>query len=465
MDENLICNQNSTLLDALDAINKNAKGVVFIVDDSDRLVNILTDGDARRALLAGGQLQDPINPFIEGKKFVYCKRSDPVKEILKKLGQKISILPVVDNDNKVVDYYEYHRDLKVPIAAPNLAGNEFKYLTDAFLSSWISSAGPYITQFENDFANYVGTIKGAACANGTVALHLALMALGVGPGDEVIVPDLTFAATINAVLYVGATPVLVDIDKDSWCIDPAQIAKHITNRTKAVIVVHLFGQACDMSAIDDLRKKHGFYIVEDCAQAHGAEYKGQRVGSFGDISCFSFFGNKIITTGEGGMCLTNNADWDASMRVLRDHGMNKTRRYWHDVVGYNYRMTNLQAAIGVAQLERISENLAHRSAIEQQYCASLANIKGLECQQFLPDRTKVVWLLAVLVPVDKRDDILAAIKEAGIDARPFFYPLSTMPIYQQYKTENSVSLDVSSRGINLPGYEFVDVADIVRQQL
>ena len=215
----------------------------------------------------------------------------------------------------------------IPIAEPQIGRNELNNLVSAFNSTWISSIGPYITQFEEEFSNYCGMKYGVSTSNGTTALHLALAALGVSEGDEVIVPDITFAATINAVLYVGATPVIVDIEEDGWCIDCDEIEKAITPRTKAIIPVHIYGQPCNMGRIVEIAKKYGLFIVEDCAEAHGAMFDEKKVGSFGDISCFSFFGNKIITTGEGGMCLTNNDELNLKMRVLRDHGMNKQFKY------------------------------------------------------------------------------------------------------------------------------------------
>ena len=247
------------------------------------------------------------------------------------------------------------------------------------------------------FSSYCGVAHGVATSNGTVAIHLALEALDIGSGDEVIVPDLTFAASINAILHAGATPVVVDVKQESWCIDPKEVAKAITPKTKAIVPVHVYGQACDMDAIMDLANEHNLYVIEDAAEAHGALYKGKKVGSFGDIACFSFYGNKIITTGEGGMCVTNSEDLNNRMRVLRDHGMNKTKRYWHDEVGFNYRMTNLQAAIGCGQLERIDEIISQRREVELNYKKKLQSIDFIEWQTDLEDRQRVVWLVSALI--------------------------------------------------------------------
>jgi perosamine synthetase len=321
---------------------------------------------------------------------------------------------------------------------------------DAFLSTWISSSGEYIKKFEDQFSTYSDCNYGVAVSNGTVALHLALVTLGIGSGDEVIVPDLTFAATINTVLHANATPVIVDIEKNSWCIDPKEIEKAITPRTKAIVPVHLYGQPCDMDAIMKIAKKHGLFVVEDCAEAHGARYKGKKAGSFGDIGCFSFYGNKVITTGEGGMCVTNNPGLDEKMRVLRDHGMSKTKKYWHEYIGYNYRMTNLQAAIGLAQLERIDEIHKDRERIESSYLKELSALKGLEFQKSdLRHRNKITWLVCALIKKN-RDKYLLKLQQNGIEVRPFFYSLGDMELYSKYVFSNKVSKEISAMGINFP---------------
>lgn len=344
-------------------------------------------------------------------------------------------------------------EFRVPISTPDLSGNELKYIVDCVNSGWISSQGQYVQRFEKDFANFTQSKFGIAVMNGTVALHLALLALDIGEGDEVIVPDLTFAATINAVLYVGARPVIVDVDADDWCISPAAIEKAITTKTKAIIPVHLYGQVCKIDTIMKIARKYNLKVIEDCAEAHGAEYEGQKVGSFGDIGCFSFFANKIITTGEGGMCVTNSESLAEELRVLRDHGMTKSKRYWHEKVGYNYRITNLQAAIGCAQLEKICLILKQRNAIEKLYIEELKNIEEISFQRNFDDRKKVTWLTsALLSSTVNREVFIDKMSEVGIDIRPFFYPLTAMPIYSRFShsRENSVALKFSQCGINLP---------------
>jgi perosamine synthetase len=445
----MICSVEENLIVAWKIINENGKGIVFICDENKKLLGILTDGDIRSFLLGNNNLNSSI-VGVMNTKFVYARDTTKTSEILSLFNERIKIIPLVDIDFRLVDFMEYSTNIHIPVAVPDLKGKEFEYLTDAFLSTWISSTGKYINRFEKEFAAYCKTDYGVAVSNGTVALQLAMDVLGVGPGDEVIVPDLTFAATINTVLHRNATPVIVDVEEDSWCIDPKEILKAITPKTKAIIPVHVYGQVCAMDEIMKIAKQHNLYVIEDCAEAHGAEFNGEKVGSIGHIGCFSFYGNKIITTGEGGMCLTNDAELDRKMRVLRDHGMSKEKRYWHDYVGYNFRMTNLQAAIGVAQLERIEEILANRNIVEKEYKKKLEDINSIEFQRDnLANRKKIVWFVCILVEGD-RDKFIEELNKEGIDARPFFYPLSEMPIYKEYVFSNAVCKKISAKGVNLP---------------
>lgn len=460
----MVCSYRSTIKETMVCIEKNLKGIAFLSDDSCRLMGVMTDGDIRRLLINGCGMNDIVQKHMR-REFVYATANDNSKDIARKFDSGVKIIPIVDDDMKLISYAEYNKNMHIALAQPQLTGNEYKYLIDAFLSTWISSTGKYVTQFEENFSNYCGVKYGVAVSNGTVALHLALTALGIGVGDEVIVPDITFAATINAVIYTGATPVIVDIEEDSWCMDPDEIEKAITSKTKAIIPVHIYGQPCDMGKICDIAKNNNLYVVEDCAEAHGAEWNGRKIGSFGDIACFSFYGNKVITTGEGGMCITDSEELNDKMRILRDHGMSRKRKYYHEVVGFNYRMTNLQAAVGVAQLERIDDILEWRSKLEEQYREALLGKDGVVIQRNdLPDRKKIAWLVSILVEDRKRNRILEKLKENGIDARSFFVPLSEMDIYRKFAKECKNSKRISRMGINLPtAYEVVkrDVKKIV----
>ncbi len=457
------CKKIATIKEAMLKIEKNRIRTVFLVDEKDKLCGVVTDGDIRRGLLDGAGLNDSVS-ILSKDNFEYAKWNDSAECIAKKFSASVSIVPIVDADMHLIDFSEFHADAHLSLAMPQLNGNEYKYLMDAFLSTWISSAGKYINLFEQKFAEYCGVKYGVATSNGTTALHLALLALGVGAGDEVIVPDLTFAATINSVIYTGATPVIVDIEPDGWCIDVKKLEKAITPRTKAVIPVHLYGQPCDMGEVCRIAKQYGLFIIEDCAEAHGAEWNGKRVGGFGDISCFSFYGNKVITTGEGGMCITNDDVLNEKMRVYRDHGMRKERRYYHEVVGYNYRMTNMQAAVGVAQVEHIDDILSWRSKLELIYRESFpADGRVVLQRNDLQGRKKISWLVSILVDEAKRDEVIEKLKSNNVDVRSFFVPLSEMDIYKKYAREVcTVSRDISKKGINLPTTFEITKEDVKR---
>lgn len=346
----------------------------------------------------------------------------------------------------------------IPVAEPDLSGNERKYLLDCLSSSWISSKGKFIEKFEENFARFIGCKFGVSTSNGTTALHLALVALGIGRGDEVIVPDLTFIASSNVVVYTGAKPVLVDVERQTWNIDPEKIEQAVSPKTKAIIVVHLYGHPANMNKIIPLAKKHNLFVIEDAAEAHGAEIRIQnkktwiKVGSIGDVGCFSFYGNKIITTGEGGMVVTNNKKLAENIKILRDHGQTPTRRYYHEVIGFNYRMTNLQAAIGCAQLERIEEFIERKRKIARLYNSHLKNIPGITLPPEVSWAKSVYWLYSILInkPYPKgRDQLIKFLLKENIESRPFFYPLHQLPPYKQKGNFPNANF-LSKSGISLP---------------
>lgn len=340
----------------------------------------------------------------------------------------------------------------IPVYTPTLGPCEEEYVLNAVRSGWISSLGEYVNRFERDFASFCGVAHGVSVCNGTVALHLALHALGIGAGDEVIVPALSFVASANAVQYTGAKPVFADVDPVTWTIDPAAIERLITPRTKAIMPVHLYGHPAKMVKINTIAHAHGLLVVEDAAEAHGAAIGQQRTGGLGQIGAFSFYANKIITTGEGGMLTTDDAALAARCRLLRDHAMPPERRYWHDEVGFNYRMTNLQAAVGVAQMARIAQFIERKRRIARQYSEMLADLPGITLPAEAAGCTNVYWMYSVLVAAPyrlTRDELIPALRERGIDSRPFFHPLDTLP---PYRNENPapVALALSQQGLNLP---------------
>lgn len=352
----------------------------------------------------------------------------------------------------------------IPVAEPVLSGNELAYVTDCIRSGWVSSIGEYVTRFESDFARFCSAKHGIATSNGTTALHLALVVLGIGPGDQVIVPTLTFIATANAVAYTGATPIFADSEPNTWNLDPNDVARKITSHTRAIIPVHIYGHPADMDAINAIASQHRLAVVEDAAEAHGAEYKGQRVGALGRIAAFSFYGNKIITTGEGGMLTTDDDGLAEKAYWLRDHGMSPTRRYWHPVIGYNYRLTNLQAALGVAQMERVEEFIARKRALAALYSELLKDTPGLSLPPEEPWAKSVYWMFSVLVGDDfgvARDELMARLKAQGIDSRPFFNPIHIMPPYATGQTL-PVAERLARQGINLPSSTALTDDDVRR---
>jgi perosamine synthetase len=340
----------------------------------------------------------------------------------------------------------------IPVYTPSLDGHEEKYVLDAVRSGWISSLGQYVTRFEEQFAEFCGVAHAVSVSNGTVALHLALHALGIGPGDEVIVPSLTFVASANAVRYTGATPIFADVNPQTWCLDVEDAARLVSPRTKAIMPVHLYGHPADMAAINALADAHGLHVVEDAAEAHGAAIGGRTVGGWGCIGSFSFYANKIITTGEGGMLTTDDAKLAARCRMLRDHAMPPQQRYWHEEVGFNYRMTNLQAAVGVAQMERIDAFIRRKRRIAELYSAALCDLPGVTLPQERDGCTNVFWMYSILIErpfARTRDELIVALRTRGIDSRPFFHPLDTLPPYRGAPVR-PVALHLSQCGINLP---------------
>ena len=344
-------------------------------------------------------------------------------------------------------------DSFIPISKPHIGAREKQLVLDALDSGWVSSIGKYIDEFEANFARYCGTEYAIAVSNGTTGLHLALAALGLQPGDEVIIPDLTFVATANAVAYTGATPVLADIDADTLCMDPASVKSLISARTRAIIPVHLYGHPADMGALTELADAHGVHVIEDAAEAHGAEYRGRRVGGLGKCGVFSFYGNKVITTGEGGMLTTNDREFYRRAIRLRDHAMSPQRRYFHEERGFNYRITNLQAALGVAQLERIDDFLNRRTEIMSWYEQEIATTDRVRLNRVKNWAKSAFWMVCLEVDwfdETRRDAFMQALKARGIDSRPYFCTMSSMPMYKQ------ASMPISARkaqiGLNLPSY-------------
>jgi len=354
----------------------------------------------------------------------------------------------------------------IPVCEPALLGNELEYVTEAIRTNWISSAGRYIPEFEEKFSDACEAEHGVACTSGTTALHLAVAVLGLGPGDEVILPTFTMIATPNCVRYTGATPVLVDSEETTWNFDLNQVEDAIGPKTKAIIPVHTYGHPVDMDALNEIADKHGVWVIEDAAEAHGARYKGRRVGGLADAACFSFYGNKIITTGEGGMITTNNAEIATLARNLRDHAFSTERHFWHRYVGFNYRMTNLQAAVGVAQTEKLDDYVAARQRNAALYSELLAEVDGITTPPEVGEVENVYWMYGIRVDAEvfgmSRNELREALAKRGIETRTFFIPIHYQPIYhEQFKGQSfPVAEAFCADGLYLPSASSLTPAQV-----
>ena len=349
---------------------------------------------------------------------------------------------------------------KILVSGPSITQKEIDYVTDAVTNAWHGNANVYHERFERAFADYLGVRHTVALPSCTSAIHLSLLALGVGPGDEVVVPDATWIASAAPVTYVGATPVFADIDERTWCLSAEAFEACITPRTKAVIVVDLYGNMPDMAAVLEVARRHNIPVVEDAAEAAGAEFGGKRAGSFGDTGVFSFHGSKTLTTGEGGLLATDSEDLYHRVLFLRDHGRRPgDKMFWNAEVAYKYKMSSMQAALGLAQLERIDELIAQKRQIFGWYRERLADVAGLALNPELPDAKNVYWMVTAVLDEELgigKDYLMRELGEADIDCRPFFHPLSSIPAYQhleqarEARGRNRVSYRICPYGVNLP---------------
>jgi len=341
--------------------------------------------------------------------------------------------------------------MKYPVYQPSLGEQEKKNVMECLDSNWISSIGKFVKEFEQSFAAYHEVQHALSVCNGTSALHLAMLTLGIGPGDEVIVPTFTYVASVNAITYVGGKPVFVDCDPVTWQMDVDETAKKINAKTKAILAVHVYGHPCNLEKLRELADQHHLFLIEDCAESLGSRMKGKLTGTFGDISTFSFYGNKTITTGEGGMIITNDTTLADRAVHFRGQGLAKHREYWHDVIGYNFRMTNICAAIGLAQLHRIEQVLEKKQQIAELYKKELKDI--VEIHQTSPDYFHSYWMVTMLVnSPDERDPLREFLSEAGIETRPAFYPVHTMPMYATKYEKHENAESIGWKGVNLPSY-------------
>ena len=359
----------------------------------------------------------------------------------------------------------------IPLCVPQIGGNEWKYLKECLDTNWVSSGGPFVERFEGVVADYIGAQYSVATVNGTAALHIAILVAGVQPDDEVLVSTLSFIAPANAVRYVGAWPVFVDADPGYWQMDAEKVVdflekecrwtnselrnKRTGRRVRAIIPVHILGHPCDMDPLLEIARKFNLVVIEDATESLGASYKARKVGSLGDIACFSFNGNKVITTGGGGMIVTNNAEWAHRARYLTTQAKDDSLEYIHKEIGYNYRLTNIQAALGCAQMENLDECIAAKRRIARAYAEAFATLPGITCMSVAPWASSIFWLYTVLLEqkvygINSRV-LMRQFEASGIQARPLWQPLHLSPAHPQGQPHSCPAAErLANNAISLP---------------
>lgn len=452
--ESLLVPAGTRLRETINQLDRAGTGFLLVVDHTGKLTGVLTDGDLRRSLLRGLSLTSSIDSVARSD-CVTLPYTASTEAINATLNSRITFVPLLDESGCPVDVAQQHVHHHIPLAQPYLAGNEEIYLMECVRTGWISSQGRFVGLFEKMLSEFHADTPALTVCNGTVALHLALETLGIGPGDEVVVPDFTFAATANAVIHAGASPVFVDVAPETWTMDPVAVERALTPHTKAIIPVHLYGHPCDMDPLLEIARSRDLAVIEDCAEALGARYKGRLVGTFGHAACFSFFGNKTVTTGEGGaVLLAREVDFNRA-KMLRDHGMDSKKRYWHQLAGYNYRMTNLQAALGVAQMERVESILASKQALGRRYLDFLKQEKSLVMPPQALWAEPVNWLFTLLVSRESNltpAEMITRLAQQGIETRPVFFPLHAMPAFKGCcgAGDFPVTEHLAATGLSLP---------------
>ena len=356
----------------------------------------------------------------------------------------------------------------IPIYKPDLSGHERQYLNECIDTGWISSSGQFIDKFEAEFASFTGTKHAITVANGTVALHLILTGLGVGPGDEVLVPAFTYIASVNAIKMCGATPVLTEVNRDNWLIDVQDMETRITCRTKAIMPVHLYSGICDMQMINDIATQNSLLVIEDAAEAFGSKLNGIHTGKMSDAAAFSFFGNKTITTGEGGMVVCKDAGLDSLLRRLKNQGVMASperldQRYWHDIFAYNYRMNNVTAALGLAQIERAGNTIKRKQEIAQIYHSAFDDLP-LSFQSISNNIDSAHWLISFLLPkkIDREKFMVTMQEKHGVQSRPTFFCAHQMPVFKDKSASFPVAEKIAQRGVSIPSYPSMTEAEIER---
>ena len=444
----------------LKKIDLNRNGIIFVTNNQKKLLGSITDGDIRRGMIKN-QVNDIVNlksKYINKNPFC-LKYNSSIKKILfhlenKKNNKKYKCIPLVDNNKIIQDVSTIESLRKYPLINLNIDNSEINNVIDAMKTGWISSAGSYVRQFEENFNKYIGGGFSISTSSGTTALELALKTFKISHGDEVIIPNFSFAASINSIINVGARPVVVDINPETWTINTNEIERKISKKTRAIMPVHIYGQPCEMTKIKKIAKLKNLLVIEDAAEALGATYKKSKIGFNSDCACFSFFANKTITTGEGGMVIFKNKKNFFLANQIKNHGMSNKEYYFHDVIGSNYRMTNIQAAIGVEQLKKIKSLISARKKIFKYYDKKLSKFSFIKLLPKNKWSTNSYWLYTMLIEnfgLKKRQKLINNLLKRGVETRPAFYPFSAMKIYNKYCSGNyKFSETVAFNSISLP---------------
>jgi perosamine synthetase len=451
--ETALIPSHANLRTALKSIDNSGLGVALIVDENRTLLGLVTDGDLRRAILDGRGLESLVRQVMNPDP-ITAREGTPEEQIFGMMNYKIRHVPVVDGAKRVRDLVCFGDvSKKIPWALPYIGKEEEDEVTDSIRSSWVTM-GPKVKKLEHEVAEYVGVKHGVAVSNGTAALDVALKILGIAPGDEVIVPAFTYIATANAVLYQHATPVLADIEPRTFNIDPNDVIKRITPRTKCIISIDYGGQSADYDALTEISEKYGLYLVQDGAESLGGEYKGRKLCSFGAISTVSFHAAKVITSVEGGMVLTDDDELADRARIVRNQGEDPVKKYYHTMLGHNYRMTDIHAAIGLAQFSRLDDVLLKRSEIANYYTEELRELEGAVALPYVDPENKHAWFFYPIL-VENREGIAEYMKAKGIDTRIAWpLPIHMQPVYKAMLGEvrYPVAEQIASTVLNLPLY-------------
>ena len=461
----VVIDSGASVIEAMIKINEICEPLLVLVDSNFKLNGVITDGDIRRYLINGGSINDTvINAANTNFKYANINHSKEDMVGFLKEQDGISKLPIVDETNTLVGLYGSEIEDYIPIYDLDLSGNEQKYVIDAVNSTFISSVGKYIDLFESSFSKYTGLLNSTTVSNGTVALELAMACIPLGKDDHIVLPDVTFVSPINAAIRTGASISLIDCDSERPVPSVQSYLNAIEENTKAVVVVHLYGYPFDVKELRDLLPDE-IFIIEDCAEAFGSYYHNLHVGHFSDFATFSFFGNKTISTGEGGMIYCRDHEKFLLAKLLKNHGMSKSKRYWHEEIGYNFRMTNLQAAVGYGQIEKVESILSRKQSIFKSYYRRLSNY-GFHFFADPKYGKNSQWLVVVSHPAIVKisvDELINRLKKLGIDSRPFFYPISLMEKYEKYRaysTRNGSLIQESS--VCLPSYPGITESQILR---